>query len=52
MFYELEFIIIIASSMSLVALSIDTSLPAISDIRKFVHILRLQASYSVTMCMV
>lgn len=35
---ELEFIIIMASLMSLVALSIDALLPAISDISKSIHI--------------
>ena len=35
---ELEFIIVMASLMSLVALSIDALLPAISDISKTIHI--------------
>ncbi len=35
---ELEFIIVMASLMSLVALSIDALLPAISDISKSIHI--------------
>ena len=39
---ELEFIIIMASLMSLVALSIDALLPAISDISKSIHIVDLQ----------
>jgi DHA1 family bicyclomycin/chloramphenicol resistance-like MFS transporter len=36
---ELEFIIVMASLMSLVALSIDALLPAISDISKTIHII-------------
>lgn len=36
---ELEFIIVMASLMSLVALSIDALLPAISDISKSIHII-------------
>ena len=39
---ELEFIIIMASLMSLVALSIDALLPAISDISKSIHIVDLK----------
>lgn len=39
---ELEFIIIMASLMSLVALSIDALLPAISDISKSIHIVDTQ----------
>ena len=35
---ELEFIIVMASLMSLVALSIDALLPAIADISKAIHI--------------